>query len=124
MDGKGPQITFEKDIHDFGKIQRGTVAKYKFKFTNTGDQPLLLQNVKASCGCTTPSWSKEPIMPGKDGYIEAAFNSTNAHGTFTKSITVTTNIPDFSQILFIKGEVIEAENTIGDPNQSPVRVGQ
>lgn len=118
----GPNISFEKDMHDFGKIEKGQIAKHKFKFKNTGNQPLIVTNVRPSCGCTTPSYSKEPVMPGQEGTIEAAYNSNVGHGAFTKSITVTTNIPDRSLVLFIKGEVIE--NPANDPaKKSPVRVG-
>ena len=118
---KGPAVSFEKDTYDFGKIEKGNIAKYQFKFTNTGDEPLIITNVRPSCGCTTPTWSKEPVAPGQSGYIEAAYNSNVGHGTFTKSITVTTNIPDQTKVLFIKGEVIM--NPADDPaRQSPVRI--
>lgn len=117
----GPSISFEKDTYDFGKIEEGTVPKYQFKFTNTGNQPLVITNVRPSCGCTSPSWSKEPVMPGKSGYIEAAYNSKGRPGAFTKSITVSSNIPDQTHVLFIKGEVIPAP-AAQDPNTSPVRI--
>jgi len=117
----GPVITFEKDEYDFGKIEKGNIAKYQFKFRNTGNQALVIVNVRPSCGCTTPSWSKEPVAPGATGYIEAAYNSNSGHGTFTKSITVTTNIPDQSKVLYIKGEVITPLSE--DPaKQTPVRI--
>ena len=109
-----PAITFEKETMDLGKIEKGQVAKCQFKFKNNGTTPLTLVNVRPSCGCTTPSFSKEPVMPGKFGFIEAAYNSSNASiGSITKSITVTTNIPDQSFVIFIKGEVV---------NPSPVRI--
>lgn len=118
---EGPAISFEKDTHDFGKLEEGNVPKYQFKFTNTGTQPLVITNVRPSCGCTTPNWSKEPVMPGQSGYIEAAYNSKGRPGSFTKSITVSTNIPDQTYVLFIKGEVIP-QPTAPDPNTSPVRL--
>jgi hypothetical protein len=119
----GPNIKFEKDVYDFGKIDKGQVAKYKFVYKNTGDEPLILTNVRASCGCTTPTWSKEPIMPGQTGFVEAAYNSNVGHGTFAKSITIQTNIPEKSVVLFIKGEVIE--NPADDPaKKTPLRVGE
>ena len=117
----GPAISFEKDEYDFGKIEKGEIRKYQFKFKNTGTAPLVISNVRPSCGCTTPSWSKEPVAPGGTGYIEAAYNSNSGHGTFTKSITVTTNIPDQSKVLYIKGEVITP--LADDPaKQTPVRI--
>ncbi len=122
----GPAITFDngKDLHDFGQITKGAVAKYTFKFTNTGDAPLVLTNVKPACGCTVPTWSKEPVLPGQSGSIEATFNSGNASGAFMKSITVTTNIPDQTIVLFIKGEIVDpgTDAPVSDPNTSPVRV--
>ncbi len=112
---KGPGVKFDKDVYDFGKVEKGQIAKYKFKFTNTGNEPLVLTSVRASCGCTTPTWSKEPVMPGESGYVEAAYNSNVGHGTFTKSITVQSNVKDQTQVLYIKGEVIP------DPNDDPAR---
>lgn len=118
----GPKMTFAEDLHDFGKINEGVIAEYEFKFTNTGNQPLLITNVRPSCGCTTPSYTKEPIAPGKSGVIKVSYNSVNRPGTFTKSITVTTNVEGDAQVLFIKGEVIPSPNLQVDPNQSPVRL--
>lgn len=116
----GPQIKFERDVYDFGKIEKGQIAKYKFVFKNNGNAPLILTEVKASCGCTTPTWSKEPVLPGEKGFVEAAYNSNSGNGTFAKSITVTTNIPDKTVVLFIKGEVIV--NPADDPSKkSPIR---
>ena len=113
-----PQITFETEKHDFGRIDKGTIAKYRFKFTNTGTADLVVSNVHASCGCTTPSWSKDPVKPGESGYIEAAYNSNAGHGPFAKTVTVTTNIANKVVVLTISGEVI-----VDDAPQSPVRVG-
>lgn len=59
------EISFKKDVHDFGKVKNGADAIYEFEFTNTGKEPLIISEVKKTCGCTTPTWSKEPIMPGK-----------------------------------------------------------
>ncbi len=86
-----PKIKFAELSHDFGNIKEGTQATYEFKFTNTGTAPLVLENVQASCGCTTPEWSKEPIAPGKSGKVIATFNSSGRPGTFTKTITVKYN---------------------------------
>jgi hypothetical protein len=116
-----PKIKFEKDVYDFGKIEQGQIAKYKFVFKNTGSAPLVLTNVRPSCSCTTPSWTKEPILPGQSGFVEAAYNSATGHGTFAKSITITTNIPDQTIVLYIKGEVIM--NPADDPaRKSPLRI--
>lgn len=86
-----PVIKFDKVEHDFGKIKEGTLATYSFVFYNTGTTPLILNHVQASCGCTTPEWSKEPIMPGGKGLIKAAYNSYGRPGEFQKYITVKSN---------------------------------
>lgn len=100
-----PQITFEGTEHDFGNIKEGTLANYEFKFTNTGKAPLILASVQPSCGCTTPEWSKEPIMPGGKGVIKASFNSNGRPGTFQKYITVKSNAANAEISLIIKGTV-------------------
>lgn len=105
----GPKIQFESLIHDYGTIQKGSNGNCEFQFTNTGNEPLILSNVKASCGCTTPSWTQKPIMPGKTGVIKVHYN-TNTVGGFTKSITVTSNAVDNPRtVLKIKGNVQKAE---------------
>lgn len=121
----GPQLQFKEDLHDFGKIKEGIIATYDFTFSNTGNQPLLLTDVRPSCGCTTPEWPKEPIQPGKTGTIRVKYNSAGRPGNFSKSITVITNIPDKTPVLFIKGVVEPSteNNNMQDPNQSPVRLG-
>ena len=98
------KIVFEKTVHDYGTLAKGGDGTSVFKFTNKGKVPLQLANVKASCGCTTPSWSKEPIAPGKTGEITVKYN-TNIAGSFTKSITVTSNATTPNVYLQIKGEV-------------------
>jgi uncharacterized protein YdeI (BOF family) len=105
------QIVFDKGTHDFGKIPEGTVANYEFKFTNKGTEPLIINSVKASCGCTTPNWTREPVMPGKDGVITASYNSKGRPGAFNKSITIQTNsTTNSSALIYIKGVVISKES--------------
>lgn len=101
-----PKIVFEKPNHDFGEIVEGAKATHTFTFTNEGTAPLVLTMVRASCGCTTPSWTKEPIKPGEKGTIVAEFNSQNSPGAFNKSISVWTNAGDQMTVLTIKGVVI------------------
>ncbi len=103
-----PDLLFEADSHDFGSIPEGTQATFEFKFTNTGKEPLIISNVQASCGCTTPKWSNEPIAPGKTGTITASYNSSGRPGPFTKSITVTSNAISSPKVLTING-VVEAK---------------
>jgi hypothetical protein len=115
-----PKIKFVELAHDFGNIKEGTQATYEFKFTNTGSSPLILETVQASCGCTTPEWSKEPIAPGKTGKVIATFNSSGRPGTFTKTITVKYNgaADGNTEYLTIKGFVESAPVT----PQTPVAV--
>jgi hypothetical protein len=122
--GSGPQIKFTETSHDFGNINEGTYAKYSFKFYNTGDKPLLLKSVNASCGCTAPTWPTKPILPGDSNTISAVFNSRGYGGNnFHKSITVTTNMEkDGVVVLFIKGHVLKVETAPNNPTQSPVQI--
>jgi hypothetical protein len=86
-------ITFEKLIHDFGKVKPETDNRYKFKFTNTGKNPLIISDVKASCGCTTPYKPEKPILPGKSDYIDVNFHpKASQSGDISKTITVESNI--------------------------------
>ena len=106
-----PEIKFDETQHDFGEIIEGSPAEYSFTLHNTGKAPLLIKSAKPSCGCTTPDWTKEPIPPGGKGFVQARFNSMGYAGrSFSKTITVTTNVPDGSGqdkmvILFISGKV-------------------
>ncbi|PRY07320.1 uncharacterized protein DUF1573 [Pontibacter ummariensis] len=99
------ELSFEKETHDFGTIAEGTLATYEFRVKNVGDQPIIIASVQPSCGCTTPSWTKEPILPGKIGVIKAVYNSTGRPGPFHKAITVSSNATAPTQVLYIKGEV-------------------
>ncbi len=98
------QITFEKMIHDYGTISQGADGNVEFTFKNTGKQPLIISNARASCGCTTPIWPKEPIKPGASGTIKVGYD-TKRVGAFTKTITITTNSQTPETVLTIKGLV-------------------
>lgn len=101
-----PNMSFGKTVHNFGEIQeKDGEVNTRFEFTNTGGKPVIIGRVKASCGCTSPSWSKKPVMPGQKGYIKAAFDPRNRPGTFNKSITVYSNAVQSPITLRIKGEV-------------------
>ncbi len=97
-------FAWDASTHDFGKIKQGTPVTHEFKFRNTGSAPLIITNVQASCGCTTPSWTKEEVMPGGSGFIKATYNAS-ALGAFNKTVTVTANIESGFVQLAIKGEV-------------------
>ena len=113
---KAADFKFEKEVHDFGTIKEGVQAEYTFKFTNTGKEPLVISNVQASCGCTTPKWTKEPIKPGESGSVTAIYNSKGRPGTFNKAITITSNAKTPQKVLFIKGNVeVESSNESAMP---------
>lgn len=116
-------ITFNKTTHDFGKINEadGRVTTI-FECKNEGMSPLVLTNVKASCGCTTPNWTKEPIAPGKTGNITVTYNPSGRPGRFQKSITVTSNGSTEPVRLYIKGEVIPKPAQPVD--KYPIKVGE
>lgn len=104
---KQPAMEFEKTEHNFGTIKEeiGAVTT-RFEFKNTGDTPLVIQRVSSSCGCTTPSYTREPILPGKTGTVSAQYSTVRRPGAFNKTIRVYTNVPDTVYVLTIKGSVI------------------
>ena len=100
------KFEFDESTHDFGEVKEDAGAiSYEFVFTNSGNSPLIINNVKASCGCTTPAWSKEPVMPGEKGFIKAEYNPLNRPGAFNKSLTITSNA-ESQNILYIQGKVV------------------
>ena len=107
MFAQDPVITFEKTEHDFGKIHEedGRVSTV-FEFKNEGMTPLVLSNVRASCGCTTPTWTKEPVEPGQTGSITVTYNPNGRPGRFQKTVTITSNASEPTKKVYIKGEVL------------------
>ena len=99
-------ISAQETSHDFGTIKEadGKVS-HTFKISNTGEAPLVLTRVIASCGCTTPEWTKEPIAPGKSGDIKITYDPKDRPGPFAKTISVYSNGKTGSYILTIRGEV-------------------
>jgi|SRR5690606_26785104 len=88
----GAVITFEKKSHDFGEITQGDKVEETFRFTNTGNEPLIITNVEVTCGCTTPKgWPRDPIPPGGKGELTVGFNSTGKMGRQNKVVTVVSN---------------------------------
>lgn len=102
-----PQIVFEKTVHDFGKIPQGTPVTTTFTFINKGKAPITISNVQASCGCTTPSYTKDPVLPHKKGEVTATYNAS-ALGDFNKTVTVFTNTGT-PITLTLKGTVVPKE---------------
>jgi hypothetical protein len=109
------KIVFENLEHNFATINAGGDGSCSFKFKNEGKAPLVLSNVQASCGCTTPSWTREPVKPGESGEIKVKYD-TNRIGSFSKTITVTSNAENSPIILKIFGEVKPAEVTPAPTN--------
>jgi len=97
-------IDFESKVYDYGVLEHNGNGDGEFIFTNNGTEALLIKNAKGSCGCTVPTWPREPIMPGETSKIGVKY-ATNRVGKFTKTITLTTNASKKPAILTIKGEV-------------------
>lgn len=100
-----PVMTFEKTVHDFGKIKKGKPVSVEFVFTNTGKAPLILSEPRSNCGCTVPSYPKEPIMPGQKSKIVVTYDA-EAEGNFTKQVTVFSNAENSPIVLVVKGTVV------------------
>ncbi|NLR90261.1 MULTISPECIES: DUF1573 domain-containing protein [Flammeovirga] len=119
--GQG-KIQFEKTVHDFGDInEEDGDAKVIFDFTNNGNKPLKLTSVKASCGCTTPNWSTDPVAAGGKGFIEVSYSTKNRPGTFNKTISVRTDGQPQVLLLTIKGNVIPRPK--GPKDWYPMEIG-
>lgn len=101
-----PQISFEQETIDYGKVEKGANGVREFVFTNTGKEPLIITNARGSCGCTVPSWPKEPIAPGESGSIKVKYD-TQRVGPINKSVTVSTNANVPTKVLRIKGQVVK-----------------
>ena len=108
-------IDFETTVHDFGNIKEvDGVVSYDFKFTNKGSAPILIKNVESSCGCTSPQWTRQPILPGKTGFIKATFDPKDRPSYFDKTITVYSNAKTPVVELKIKGNVEAKTRTVLD----------
>ena len=108
-----PKITAENAVFnwsvkefDFGKVKVGIPIAHEFSFTNTGNVPLVISSVQASCGCTVTSYTKEPIEAGGTGFVKATYDAAKT-GRFSKTVTVNANTDEGAVILTIKGEVVE-----------------
>lgn len=101
-------IKFKTEIVDYGTIVQNSNGERLFYFTNTGNAPLLITNVKTSCGCSVPSYSKTPILPGETGELSIKYD-TKRLGAFTKTITVISNAEGGNKTLKIKGNIISAK---------------
>ena len=104
QDSINDKIIFDKTVHDFGIIDKGSKAECVFSFINKSQTPVAVTRVEASCGCTVPTWSKEPVKPNNSGEIKVKYN-TNITGLFVKTITIFTTLDKEPLTLTVKGEV-------------------
>ena len=106
-DFTGPVFDFENEVIDYGEIAANSDGNRVFKFKNVGKSPLIISQVKGSCGCTVPTKPEKPIMPGETGEIKVKY-ATNRIGPFSKTVTITSNAYEDTKVLRIKGRVLEA----------------
>ena len=108
-----PVFKFFEETHDFGNIKEGPQAQVDFFFVNGGKEPLIIQNCSASCGCTTPNWTKDPIMPGQKGKITVKYDTKGRVGSFNKTVYIASNARGDKERyeIYIKGNVISETNT-------------
>lgn len=104
MDVAIGEFSFEKESHDFGKIEQGKPVSHEFKFSNKGDAPIIISEVKPTCGCSIADYTKKPVKPGESGVIKVVFNA-EARGPFTKSFIIKSNTKTPVKNLTIKGTV-------------------
>jgi len=111
----GPVITIDKEVHDYGNLDQGGNGTCTFTVTNTGNEPLILQTCKGSCGCTVPSCPVEPIAPGTSAKITVKYD-TNRVGPINKNVTITSNATNEpSKIIRIKGNIVAKPVEGGTP---------
>lgn len=109
-------LQLKETAYNFGKIQQGRPVTHNFEVINTGKEPLMLENVQASCGCTTPEWSKDAIQPGATSIIKVGYNAAS-EGAFNKTITIQYN-SNQSKVLTISGTVFKGPTTSAPVNAS------
>jgi hypothetical protein len=109
-------LQLKETAYNFGKIQQGRPVTHNFEVVNTGKEPLMLENVQASCGCTTPEWSKDAIQPGASTIIKVGYNATS-EGVFNKTITIHYNSTQ-NKTLTISGTVFKGPTTSAPVNAS------
>ncbi len=120
LSDKAYDVKFDKTFHDFGKVSEGEQVETIFVLTNVGKEPVLIQNHEVECGCTTPTYTREPIMPGKSTNIKVGFNTNGKLGTNNKKVTLTTN--GGKQELTFKCEVTEKAKVDPIDPGSPMKI--
>ena len=116
---KGPKMQFDVTTVDYGTLEKGGDPIRKFKFTNVGNEPLIIKTAKGSCGCTVPTYPKEPSLPGESNVIEVRYD-TQRVGASQKQVTLTTNETGEDKVLTIKGEV---KDNAPKPDAAPANNG-
>ena len=106
----GPVITFKENTKDFGDITQGQQVAHTFVLTNTGNQPLIISNVAATCGCTVPSWPKEPVAPGKSAEIKVSFNSAGKVGQQNSVVRIYSNASETIEKVSMISNVLTPKN--------------
>lgn len=122
---QGPKtaIQFAEMVHDFGTIDQNSTNPKTFTFTNTGENPLIISAAKGSCGCTVPSYPREPIPPGETGKIEVVYKPGKQTNQQTKTVTITANTEPAQTVLRIKANVKPGENNNPNEGSAPVQIG-
>ena len=101
-----PDIKFDEETHDFGRITQGEKVSYSFTFKNTGGTSLIISSASGSCGCTVPEFPKKPILPGEEEKINVVFSSEGKSGLVEKSVSIVTNCEPSTKIIYIKADVV------------------
>ena len=115
-----PTMTFDSEVVDYGTIEQGADGVREFKFTNNGKEPLIISNARGSCGCTVPTWPKEPIKPGESSVIKVKYD-TKRLGAINKSVTITSNASTPTKVVRIKGKIIAPQTSpVKAPTGAPV----
>ncbi|MFC4872180.1 DUF1573 domain-containing protein [Negadavirga shengliensis] len=112
---------FEMTEFDFGTIQEGEVVEHLFTFKNAGQAPLVISNIQASCGCTSPDWTKTPIKPGEEGFVKVVFNSAGKSGAQSPTVTIQANTSPNVTRLRLKGAVNQKTASASKPSLGPVK---
>lgn len=112
-----PIVSFAKTVHDYGTIYQNADGTCQFDFTNSGKEPLILSRPKSSCGCTVPTWPKQPILPGKADAVKVTY-STKRLGPINKTVTIYSNASNSPVVLRIKGKVIKHPNEVMPEKQT------
>lgn len=105
-----PAFDFEEEVFEFGEISQGEKVKHIFRFINSGKSDLIISNATGSCGCTVPTWPRNPIAPGEEGEIEVVFDSNGKQGRQHKTVTLVANTLPNTKVIAIKGDVLTPEN--------------